>query len=199
MSSGGHDDPQDQGLFNVTPRRDDKVYFALKPDAEDLPAMRAIAEQLSLAFPLTGRPSFSTLHVSVLGLGHAADLGAPHYAAAAEVGRSVRLPPLQIAFTRLMSFGRGRRRMPLVLIADDDSAQDVNDLALMLRGEMLARGFPPGGRVGGQAHMTLLHDGVRVPGITLDNPIVLRPRGLALIRNYQGEGRHETTMFGFGS
>jgi 2'-5' RNA ligase len=188
----------DRRLFAEPPRDSDKVYFALKPDAEDLPALRALAEQLSLAYPLTGRPDFATLHISVLGLGHAADLLAQHYAVASEVGRTVRLPPFQIVFTRLMSFGAGRRQMPLALIADDDSAQDVNDLALMLRGELLARGFPPGGRVGGQAHMTLLHDGVRVPEIILDTPIVLRPAGIALIRNHHGEGRHETTMFGFG-
>jgi hypothetical protein len=97
-----------------------------------------------------------------------------------------------------MSFGGGRQQLPLALIADDDSAQDVNDLALMLRGELVARGFPPGGRVGGQAHMTLLYDGVRVPEIALDTPIVLRPAGIALIRNHHGQGRHETTMFGFG-
>ena len=192
----GHDK---QGrLFAAPPRSDDKVYFALKPDADDLPALRALAEQLSLAFPLTSRPSFSTLHVSVLGLGHAADLSAQHYAVATEVGRTVSFPPFQIVFTRLMSFGIGRRQMPLALIADDDSAQDVNDLALMLRGELVARGFPPGGRVGGQAHMSLLYDGVRVPEVTLDTPIVLRPTGIALIRNHHGEGRHETTMFGFG-
>src|SRR5688572_19301505 len=65
-------------------------------------------------------------------------------------------------FTRLMTFSTGQRQMPLVLIADDDSAKDVNDLALMLRGELLSRGFPPR-RLGGQGYMTLLHDRVRVP------------------------------------
>lgn len=191
-------DDEDGRLFAEPPRNADKVYFALKPDADDVPALRALAEQLSLAFPLTGRPNFTTMHLVVLGLGQATDLLAQHYAIATEVGRTVRFPPIQLTFTRVMSFGAGRRQMPLSLIADDDSAQDVNDLALMLRGELVARGFPPQGRVGGQAHVTLLHDAVRVPPITIDRRIVLHPRGVALIRNPHGEGRHDTTLFGFG-
>lgn len=186
MSVDGHEQGR---LFEETPRSHDKVYFALKPDAESLP------EQLSLAFPLTGRPSFGTLHLSVLGLGYAADLLPRHYGIAAEVGRAVRFPPFQVVFTRLMSFGIGRRQMPLALIADDDSAQDVDDLALMLRGELISRGFPPGGRIGGRAHVTLLYDRVRVPEVTLETPIVMHAEGVALIRNHHGEGRHDTTMF----
>jgi 2'-5' RNA ligase len=185
-------------LFGEATRSRDKVYFALKPDAESVPQFIALAEQLSLAFPLTGRPTIGTLHVSVLGLGHAADLRPDQYAIAAEVGRMVRFPPFQVVFTRLMTFGTGRHQVPLVLIADDDSANDVNDLALMLKGELLSRGFPPGGRVGGQAHLTLLYDRFRVPELPLEVPIVLRAEGVALVRNHHGRGRHDRQFFPFG-
>jgi 2'-5' RNA ligase len=184
-----------QRLYEVAPRSQDKVYFALRPDAESLGRLTALAEELSIAFPLTARPDFGTLHVSVVGLGHAADMLAEHYLVAAEVGRAIRFPPFRLLFTRLMSFGIGRRQMPLALIADDDSAEDVNDLATMLRGELLARGFPPRGRVGGHAHMTLLYDRVRIPEVVLETPIVLSADGIALIRNHHGEGRHDVEMF----
>ncbi len=184
-------------LFEEATPSQDKVYFALKPDAESVAQLIALAEQLSLAFPLTGRPRIETLHVSVLGLGHAADLRAEQYAIAADVGRTVRFPPFQAVFTSLMTFGTGRRQMPLVLIADDDSANDVNDLALMLRGELLSRGFPPGGRVGGQAHLTLLYDRDRVPQLALETPVLLRAEGVALVRNHHGQGRHDRQFFPF--
>ncbi len=184
-------------LFKEVPRRRDKVYFALKPDAASVPQLIALTEQLSLSFPITARPALDTLHVSVLGLGHAADLRSEHYAIAEKVGRQVRFSPFQVVFTSVMSFSVGGRQMPLVLIADDDSAQDVNDLALMLRGELISRGFPPGGRVGGQAHMTLLYDRINVPQLALETAIVVRAEGLALIRNHHGEGRHDTRFFNF--
>jgi 2'-5' RNA ligase len=182
-------------LFEVAPRKIDKVYFALKPDPGSLGRLMVLAEELSIAFPLTARPNFGTLHVSVLGLGHAADMLADHYALAAEVGRTVRFPPFRLLFARLMSFGNGRRPMPLALVADDESAQDVNDLATMLRGELVARGFPPRGRIGGHAHLTLLYERVRVPEIVLETPVVVSVDGIALIRNHYGEGRHDTRVF----
>ena len=182
-------------LFETAPRSQDKVYFALKPDPESLERLTTLAEELSSAFPLTARPSFDTLHVSVLGLGYATDMRAPHYALVTEVGRAIRFPPFRLLFTRLMSFGIGRRQMPLALIADDESAEDVNDLATVLRGELVARGFLPRGRVGGHAHMTLLYERVRVPEVVLDMPIVVRADGIALIRNHHGEGRHDTKTF----
>jgi 2'-5' RNA ligase len=182
-------------LFEAAPRGKDKVYFALRPDAESLGRLTRLAEELSIAFPLTARPNFGTLHVSVLGLGYAADMRAEHYALATEVGRAVRFPPFRLLFTRLMSFGIGRRQMPLALIADDDSAVDVNDLATVLRGELVARGFSPRGRAGGHAHMTLLYERVRVPKVVLETPIALRADGIALIRNHHGEGRHDVEAF----
>jgi 2'-5' RNA ligase len=191
-------DDFDERMFDERPLLADKVYFAIRPDGDARAQMRRLAEELSATFPLTGRPNFETLHVSVLGLGMARDLTPLHFAAAEKAAEELRYPPFAITFTKLMSFrqAEGRKR-PLTLVAEDDSAADVNDLAEDLRDTLVESGFPPGGRAGGHAHLTLLYDQFGIKCVPLEIPVVLRVSSVWMIRNHYGEGRHSAQEFRF--
>ena len=181
------------------PGWDDRIYFALVPDAATRREVVALARQLVERHKLTGRPKADTLHVSVLGVGYCRELTPGQVAVAAAAAEALAFRRFPLTFTGTMSFGRRRpgSRFPLVLSCGD-GGDGVGHLAEALREGMLARGVEPDGPAVTLPHLTLLYDDHAVlPPAALEPPISMDVTGVALIRNHHGQSRHDVRMFPF--
>jgi 2'-5' RNA ligase len=130
------------------------------------------------------------LHVSLLRVGFHDRLDDTHVETLRMAAGALDLPPLEIAFTGLMSFGRpGQRgKRPLVLVPGDD-ARAVLSRAVAIERAVRGR-VPLDGTAGGVPHMTLCYAPQRLPPTVLEPPVVLPLSRVALIRSHRGETRY---------
>lgn len=194
--------PEQPDLFGPPPVRDpgwdDKLYFALLPDAHAKVELLSLAAQLVDRHRLVGRANADTLHVSVLGIGLCRELSPEHVAIAEAAAAALTCRPFALTFTSVMSYEKTRKgsRYPLALRCGD-GADGVDHLARALHDAMAERGFTPAGKLGAQPHLTLLYDARVLEPAPLVRPVTIDVSAVALVRNHNGQSRHEAKLFPF--
>jgi 2'-5' RNA ligase len=167
----------------------DRVFFAILPPRH---AALAIAERIRLLraeHELRGRPTAATqLHISLHGLGRFFQIPSVIIASAREAGASVAMRPFEIAFDRVLSFGKGDGKRPLVLRPGDDT------MALAAFHRRLGDAMTKAGLRRSRAshftpHMTLLYDDRAVKEQAIA-PIRFPVDGFVLVHSLVGRSRY---------
>lgn len=154
-----------QGVFEfcsdlpVRPKRADRLFFGLFPDASSALHVRRFAEQFVRENHLKGTLlRAERLHISLQHVGDYQRLRTRFIYAAREAGKAVLMQPFDVTLHSIKSFegtpftDRGPRRWPLVLFAKGDGLFELHKAlgrAMGRSGLKAAEGFVP--------HMTLLY------------------------------------------
>jgi len=171
----------------------DRLFFALRPEGAALARCSALAADLSRSHGLRGRPlAPARMHVTLAFLGDHAGLPPALLDEARRAGAAAAaaVPPFQVAFDRVDSFGRAGRR-PLVLLgAHEEGREDgLSALRRALRAGLAdqprRRDVEPF-----RPHLTLLYD-ERAVAEPLAEPIAWRVAGFELVHSTIGRQRHE--------
>jgi 2'-5' RNA ligase len=173
-----------------TPRRGDRLFFALVPDARTGRCIHRLAVELRSEYRLRGLPiPPERLHVSLFGLADHAGLPRDLVAAACSAAAHVREVAFEIAFDRIAAFGGGRA----VGLAAADNLPEIRrfreSLGFALEGTPLCSCAERAARHSFTPHMTLLYD----EGCVETRPIVpirWRVRDFVLVHSRLGQGRH---------
>ncbi|RYE11409.1 MAG: hypothetical protein EOP22_00700 [Hyphomicrobiales bacterium] len=142
---------------------------------------------------LTGRmrPT-DTFHISVLGFGFADEIAPQDVELAISIAERTRFAPFELAFDRIESLARRRRKadaVPLLLAAGAGS-QEITALAARLTNSMIGHGMRPRRLKPSPPNLALLDDVVRVPPTLLDPSLRIEVAGFSLIRAHAGAGRY---------
>lgn len=144
--------------IGAAPLPTDRLFFAILPDADAAVHAKLLAQQITVAHGLSGKPlETERLHVTLHHLGDY--VGLPHdiVAASPRAVSALRFPPFEVVLDRAMTFGRSGRR-PVVL---GGRSSGVAGLVAFQQALMAAIG----GRASGNfvPHLTLLYDEQAVP------------------------------------
>ena len=162
------------------PRERDVVFFALMLGPQLAAAMPGLAARLRREFGVRA-PVFGPrrLHVSLLGVGFADALDPEEVETARAAALDFAVAPFDLAFGKMVSFGRGQGPRAVVLRPTEGLAE-----------AMIARGLDPRGRPLAVPHLTLLYDRAPVPETALEPPVRTRIERAALIYSHRGQGRY---------
>ena len=142
----------------------DRLFFAIFPDPDAARRIAALALQQRFEHGLRGRPlEISRLHTTLHHIGDyegspAQDVLDKAYTAAT----SIALTPFEVAFDRVMSFGRKARANPFVL-RGDKSVAALMALQKALGAAMDKAALPRQVERSYTPHVTLLYDDRSVP------------------------------------
>ncbi len=174
---------------SVAPSRQDRVFFAVMLPADVARRARRLAWQLRDRLHLQAWPRNSRLfHISLFGFGEVGEVPPGLATAAVKAASTITLPPFEVTFDRVMSFGHPTRR-PLVLLGGEGAA-GVTRLERSLGEAMAKAGFrwTPGGYT---PHVTLMY-GEKDIGTCNCEPISWRVDGIELIHSLYGRSRYLT-------
>jgi 2'-5' RNA ligase len=173
--------------FAPPPPSRDSVFFAILPDEGAQEHIARLTAALRDEHAMSGKPTAKDrLHLSLHWLGDFAEVPPGVLAAADEAAAAVDMPPFEVAFDRVVSFGKGPNR-PLVLVGDDGLAGSA-----LFHQQLGAALASKGVRLPKQAfnpHVTLLYDKQMV-GEKRAEPIRWRVSEFVLIHSLHGKGRH---------
>lgn len=185
--------PEGQGTldgFDARPPRD-RLFFAVHPDSQTAGRIIAVSEALRTKHGLRGKTiPAERLHVTLHHLGDYRGLPEAVIAAAGAAAAQIAMPPLEVRFDRVASFGGGTRARPCVLRSE---AADANPALLALQSELGAHLRDAGlGRHIEQRftpHVTLLYDerGMAAEAVP---PITWTVHRFALVHSLLGRGEH---------
>lgn len=192
MSQAGFEQPPHAGTGSPR-RRGDRLFFAIKPDANAMARIERLALDLRGDLGLHGAPiARERLHVTLYFIGDFAGFADGTVELLSEIAHhAARAAPFDIRFNRVASFaGRDRRRRPLVL-QGDDGVLAVTALHQRLHAALAEAGLvsPMPGRY--SPHLTLLYDERTVTDLMID-PVVWTVREFELVHSLIGRSRHET-------
>jgi len=168
----------------------DRLFFALRPDADAAEQIASLAQNLRDEHGLKGKPLKTPhFHVTLHFLGDHAGLPQPLVAVASQAAARIATQPFPVMFDRVGSFrNKGRRLQPLVLRCGDDAPALVafrQTLTDALKHAGIARGldmrFTP--------HVTLLYDSRLLPEQVVA-PIQWTVSEFVLIHSLIGKTRH---------
>jgi len=168
------------------PQRNDRLSFAVKPDAETAAGMVQLAWRLRSAHRLQGRPiDAGRLHISLLLLG--GQSGAPHalVALASRAASTIVLPPFAVSFDRVLSFS-GTSRAPggrAIVLSGSDVGAGLSALSRALAAAMREFGFSGGSQLSLTPHVTLLYDRQSVAERTIE-PVTWTVREFVLAHSH---------------
>ncbi len=110
------------GIDPPEPPRD-RIFFALKPAAEVVPAIDALDHELQRRYgwPDKGKVAAKRLHITLHHLGDHAGVPQDLVARAKTVAQSVKAEPFDVAFDRVMTFTRSKKPVPTVLASSQDN------------------------------------------------------------------------------
>ena len=150
--------------------------------ADDL--ARKFSREYGLCGPLRGAQLY---HASLHGLGMFDTVPKALAALAAEAARTVRMPPFDVQFDRIMSFAN-KDKNPLVLLGGGDLSglrefhARLGDALRNARFKRIQKSFTP--------HVTLLYDSRVVPETPIA-PVSWTVRNFALVHSPYGQSRHD--------
>jgi 2'-5' RNA ligase len=134
----------------------DRIFFALRPDAETADAIAALALQVRAALGLHGRPlKTAHFHITLHHLGDYAGLPNEVIDRARHCAEAIEQPLFELVFDELMSFTRKTRNKPLVLVGGD-GVEPVKGFRRQLGAALKAAGFKVDANF--TPHLTLLYD-----------------------------------------
>lgn len=166
-----------------------QVFFAIVPPADIAPQVLRIREHLCRQHGMAGSliPD-ACLHISLHGVCRCAGLPNSVIAAAKQAAASVALPPFEITFDRVMSFGRNAAKRPLVLRTGGEIAALVA-LHRGLGSSMTKAGLGRCVRSSFTPHMTLLR-GDRILAERVVETVRWTVADFVLVHSLIGRGRH---------
>jgi 2'-5' RNA ligase len=170
----------------------DRLFFALRPDADAAAHIHALAQQMREASQLRGRTlALERLHVTLIFLGQFASTEGGLSEVAAAAAKTVRAQPFELCFERMKSFtsppGRTRRSLPLVLLTED--AAPLRSLRERLALAIASTGSFPDAVPAITPHLTLLYD----PKPVAEQPVPRvgwTVREFVLVRSLVGKSEH---------
>ena len=173
--------------FDVPPT--DRLFFAIFPDTAAARSVAGVAERLRRERDLKGAPlGISRYHISLYGLGDYAGLPNDVVARAREAASSMADSSFDVAFERVGSFVRRRRKLPLVLRGRSCPAPLIDfhhalgeALARNGLGKYVSRRFKP--------HVTLLYDRHHIAEQAVE-PVQWKVREFVLVHSLLGRTRH---------
>lgn len=178
-------------LFDDAPTPTDRLFLALRPDADTAAHILALSADLRQQHGLKGRAlDAERLHVTLLALGDHVGVPQRLVADVQAVLDTVTAAPLPLCFDRLQCFGRGRNN-PIVLTAADGLP------ALQAFQQQLVRTLATRGLVRPEGtytpHVTLLYDD-RVVATQPVPPVRWTADEFVLVNSHIGQSRHERLM-----
>lgn len=174
------------------PKRPERIFFALFPDAETALGTGRFAREFVLGNHLNGKLlEVARLHISIQHVGDYKRLPSRYIYAASKAGDAVSMHPFEMAFRFITSFeaapavnGRGRKR-PLVLLGEGDA---VLELHRTLGAAMEEWGLRPSRHI--TPHMTLFYGPQAVPMQAVE-PIHVVVNEFVLVHSKRGLGQYE--------
>lgn len=175
------------GMRRTAPRVTDRLFFAVRPDAETAERIAERAAVWRARHGLTGRLlKAAHFHVNLasvhegIGLPEAGDVEALVARA-----REIPMPSFRVAFDRLTSFANGA----LVLTGEEET------IGLEVLQQRLSDAFDDTPRPARRytPHVTLLHDGRHVEAEPVE-PIAWMVRDVALVHGRAGQAAHRCLM-----
>lgn len=176
--------------FDDVPVPRDRLFFAIFPDPATAARIARLARELREKHGLTGRPlATDRFHVTLHHLGDYAGLPAGLVTAAGEAAAGLTMPPFEINFDRVLSFGRKPGKRPFVLGGGEGVA------ALTAFQQALGARLENAG-LGGRAlkahytpHLTLLYDDQGVVEQALE-AVRWTAHEFVLVHSLLGQTRH---------
>lgn len=182
--------PQQLSLFGTPPdTSQDRLFFALQPGPAAATGIARLTADLRRELGIKGPVvAIERLHVTLHYIGDYAGLPRHIVASASAVLADLAAPAFEVAFDRVVTFGRHGSRLPLVLRGGDD------DTALAALQQMLASAMARAGlrqRLGGRypPHVTLLYGDRAVTERTVE-PIRWVADEVVLVHSLVGRSRH---------
>jgi RNA 2',3'-cyclic 3'-phosphodiesterase len=164
------------------------VFFAVQPDPDIALRLGRLAWSLLDEHKLKGWPRPNRcFHVSLHGIGDYTELPRAAVAAISKAVSTVTMPPFAVAFSRAKSFGRGRKRV-LVLVGSDGVA-GLRTLRHELVAALRKIGFARRKEAPYEPHITLFYYEGEGADQTVE-PIRWTVREFVLVRSLWGQGRH---------
>jgi 2'-5' RNA ligase len=171
----------------TVPRPPGDVFFAIRPGGEAAARIAGIAGHMHSRMGLRGRILADRFHITLHCIGHFPKLPQRVVDAAAAAAATVSAAPFEVAFDRVVSFGRSGKR-PLVLIGPDHVAalvafRQTLDAAIRRVGGVprMSPQFTP--------HLTLLYDDQVVPEQWVEK-VGWTVHELVLLHSHFGQGKH---------
>lgn len=180
--------------FKERPRRwapgSTLLFFALIPAPSVAGDILRRARDLRARLHLHGsqRPR-ELLHASLTGVGAYTEVPGEVLEAASAAAETVEVPQFRVSLDHFISFN-GRERYPLVFEFGAGCAA-ILTLRAKLQQALEQVGLTPPGRYESTPHVTTHYLRERVPRIDCEPPISWTVRDFALIKSFQGQGRHE--------
>jgi 2'-5' RNA ligase len=175
--------------FGAAPPLKHGLFFALFPEPGAASCIERFAWRLRGEYGLSGAPlETERLHISLHHVGDYADLPRDVVAAARKAAATVAAPSFEVAFDRVMSFGRGAGNLPLVLCAGDDVAQ-LTSFQQALGAAMSKAGLGRRARSRYVPHVTMLYDRQQVVEQRVDR-IAWTVREFVLVHSLIGASRY---------
>lgn len=138
------------------PAATDRLFFAVFPDPRSADAIHDLAHRLADECGLRAEPlAPQRLHVTVSFLGDHVGLPAALVERAVAAAGSVNLPAFDVVLDRVLSLGRGGRRVPLVL--GGEVVHGLVRLHAALNGALARVGVTESDRRAYHPHLTLLY------------------------------------------
>lgn len=176
-------------LGGATPKRPtDRLFFAVRPDADAASRIADLARTLRRELGLRGKVlRTERLHVTLYFLGDHAGLPQSLVTQAGAAAAGVAMPVFDVVFDTVLSFAR-RRHRPIVLSGDAGLAS-LRSLRQALDEKVRAAELDVRERSTFTPHITLLYDDRGVAPRAVE-PIAWTVRELVLIHSLVGRGEH---------
>lgn len=167
----------------------DRLFFAIRPDADAAARIAELGHALRDSHGLKGAPlELERLHITLYFLGDFAGLPAGVVAEAEKAAASLKRAPLELVFDRVVSF-TGRERRPLVLVGGE-GLHELRAFRASLASAMLRVGLKDPSSQKFEPHVTLLYDQRAVPIQPIES-LRWRAHEFVLVRSLLGQSRHE--------
>lgn len=176
-----------QDPIESLPRGNDRLFFALFPDAQAIERILRLANEMALQEGLKGAPLLpSRLHVTLAHLGdfHGVPPRIVEIASDAAALLSAE-PGFDIRFDRVVSFS-SREQKPLVLVGRE-GVEAVTGFRERLKSALLKCGLKVDPRF--KPHVTMLYDSKSLPERAVD-PIAWHAGELVLVHSMVGKSKH---------
>jgi RNA 2',3'-cyclic 3'-phosphodiesterase len=190
MKRGAVGEPSQMSLGGLAPpQADDRLFFAIFPDADTAARIAALAATLRLRHGLRGKVLLAArLHVTLHHLGDYAGLPPAIVAAATRAGGRLASRRFDVVFDRAASFGTARGKCPFVL-RGGDGITGLIELQRELGMHMAASGIGRHVEQRFTPHVTLLYDEMAVDHGSVD-PIGWRASEVVLVHSLIGRSEH---------
>jgi 2'-5' RNA ligase len=175
------------------PELTDRILFVALPDSEAIAQIAHLSQSLNAEYRLRGRPIIGgRLHVSLFGLGDWPAIPQRLITAASHAAARVTLDGFDATFDRVLSFSRGARGLPLVIVGREGT-DGLTMLQRVLISELQNIGLPVAPPKHFTPHLTLRYTNRNVVETYIE-PITWRVRDFVLAHSLIGKNQPYTAL-----